>query len=200
MLAHDGTSGEGNTMTSPNDPKARIKPSKYWCFTVFNKTVNEVANELERGTSAMVLGFETCPTTGRKHIQGFCIFINRKRPLETYKAMKASWRRMSGTIREAAEYCIKEDDKPYIKGHDILFPKEYLKRDEVVSKVKQECKANKNEVYKYLYKLMFVSQRIKPISGERQQKEYCDIIYNLAFPSNGFSWLEQHEDVLDILR
>ena len=60
---------EGNTRTLQNKPKKHRK----WCFTLFNYTehdINTMKNYFKSPTKYM-FGVEICPTTGKKHLQGY---------------------------------------------------------------------------------------------------------------------------------
>lgn len=69
-----GDSGEGNTSASP-ESKRRDVHRKYWCFTFFYFVEDDrflsLLARLEITFRRGIFGFENCPTTDRKHIQGF---------------------------------------------------------------------------------------------------------------------------------
>jgi len=183
-MAHDGTlcvGEEGNTSPPPNKALTRVNPSRYWCFTVYNMSVNDVIAVLERGTR-YVIGEEICPSTGKLHLQCFLISEKRIRPLEKYAALKAHWERMKGTVRQAAEYCMK-DGKYVEKGLGEYV--EFWSVDEVVQEV---LKLKRKKVLPFLYNSMFVTKKIKLLKGEKQQKEYCQMIMDLAYPEKSFNW------------
>ena len=183
-MDHDGTlcdGEEGNTSPPLNKALTRVNPSRYWCFTVYNMSVNDVIDALERGTR-YVIGEEICPSTKKLHLQCFMISEKRIRPLEKYSALKAHWERMKGTVRQAAEYCMK-DGKFVTKGLEEYV--EFWSIDEVIQEV---LKVRKAEVWPFLYKCMFVTKKIKLLKGERSQKEYCQMIMDLAYPEGSFNW------------
>jgi len=69
-----GDLGEGNTTATPKS-KSRDVQRKYWCFTFFYSVEDarflSLLARLEITFCRGIFGFETCPTTGRNHIQGF---------------------------------------------------------------------------------------------------------------------------------
>lgn len=61
-----------------------------WCFTLHDYTDKDIARiKTITGVSYMIIGDETCPTTGRKHLQGFISFIHqRSTSLSNFKKLK----------------------------------------------------------------------------------------------------------------
>lgn len=106
--------GEGNTNSSPSDAKTkRCVPSKYWCFTYFYKetdnleTLETILNKIAK---KWIFGFEECPSTGKKHLQGYLEFKFKSRPLETklLQDYKMHWEKRRGTADKNIEYCSKD--------------------------------------------------------------------------------------------
>lgn len=87
--------------------------SKYWCFTWNNYTeenVELVKSSTERDADYVVFGYETCPTTGTPHLQGYIEFRTRKK-FETVRRLwnpSVHWEPRRATQEEAILYCKKE--------------------------------------------------------------------------------------------
>lgn len=79
--------------------------SKAWCFTDFKK----LTDWSKVGASYCVVGVETCPKTGKSHLQGYLEFETNKR-LSALKKIdpEAHFEPRKGTGAQAAEYCKKE--------------------------------------------------------------------------------------------
>lgn len=101
--------------------------SKHWCFTLNNYTEVDYAQLLGAPHDYVVIGKEV-GENGTPHLQGYIIFVNRKRLSGCKKINpRAHWEMKSknSTVREAAEYCKKDGkffedgnlpDDPHIKG------------------------------------------------------------------------------------
>lgn len=92
--------------------------AKRWCFTIFGVEKDEfkekiVEDEYLKGICAE----ETCPNTGRKHLQGFMYFKKRQR-FSVIRLMFEKWHIevAKGSDDENYKYCTKEDGDPYIWG------------------------------------------------------------------------------------
>jgi len=101
----------GNTKPSPK----RCVPSKFWCFTLNNYKIEDLET-LETSFHTFchfwVFGKEKAPTTGMIHLQGYCEFKVKTRPLEvtSLKQLKIHWEKRKGTRYQAYIYCTKEND------------------------------------------------------------------------------------------
>lgn len=87
-----------------------------WCFTSYHIDKAECIQDIE--CEYMIFQHEICPTTGRKHLQGFLRFKNPRTFGGVQKVFKCalntgdthiSYRR--GTPDQALDYCLKEDTK-----------------------------------------------------------------------------------------
>lgn len=110
--------GGGNTRTPP----VRLSPSKKWCFTYNNYKKEELA-PMEtnlRGLGLFIMGFETAPTTGTPHIQGYIEFFKKCRPSECIKIKKIHWEKAKGSRNDNIIYCSKENN--YVTNFDIKKP------------------------------------------------------------------------------
>lgn len=65
----------------------------------------------------MIYGFETCPSTGTPHIQGYVVFKYQKRfnTLHNFN-QRIHWEVARGSHKKNIRYCSKEDPTPYEKG------------------------------------------------------------------------------------
>ncbi|QBX89268.1 replication associated protein [Apis mellifera virus-6] len=101
----------GNTKQLPTN---RINASKRWSFTFFEENgsngYNILEEELKKIGCDYILGKETCPNTGKKHIQGYVEFNSKIRPLEnkTLKSLKIHWEKSNGDRQSNINYCSKE--------------------------------------------------------------------------------------------
>jgi len=82
LLSGDiGDLGEGNTSATPKS-KNRDVQRKFWCFTFFYFVEDvrflSLLVRLEISFKRGIFGFENCPTTNRKHVQGFGVSSNSK--------------------------------------------------------------------------------------------------------------------------
>lgn len=82
---------------------------RHWCFTSYK-------DELEYKDDSMlymVYGREVCPSTGRRHLQGFVSF-NKRRKLGIAKKLlgdeQAHMEIKRGSVQEASDYCKKDGD------------------------------------------------------------------------------------------
>lgn len=96
-----------------------MSQGKRWCFTWFVEDEvegNTILTSLPSTDGPFVLGeyggaqLESCPTTGRVHIQGFCGWATNKR----FNSLQASlpgvhWESMKGTLEQNKRYCSKSD-------------------------------------------------------------------------------------------
>lgn len=101
---------EGNT--SPPQKKKRVTASLRWCFTFFtNEAIQTVMAPLAPWLQGWVVGVEVCPSTGRRHLQGYIKMKSKGRPMEgaTGAALPgAHWEKAKGTDAANFTYCTKE--------------------------------------------------------------------------------------------
>ncbi|QMW68657.1 replication-associated protein [Crucivirus-102] len=146
---------------------------KYWAFTLFyldDVMVETVETHLKPVCDKYVIGREVCPTTGRKHLQGFIALKGKgKRFSQVRDLIKCEWHLepCNGSEEQNIKYCSKEGN--YVKhGMKIdvevitnLFP--YQKLVEDIIKGKPDKRAvywfyeptgdiGKSELCKYLIK------------------------------------------------
>lgn len=86
--------------------------SKNWCFTLNNYTSQEVEaiNALVPDkVGYVVYGFETAPTTGTPHLQGYVQLVKKSQLTALTKMVKrANWLKAKGTPEQNFTYCTKE--------------------------------------------------------------------------------------------
>lgn len=86
--------------------------SKHWCFTVFVDSYDEAESLLQRArdkSEYLIFGREICPSTGRRHLQGYVAFKTRTKFSSCRNYIPgAHFERMRGSSAEAAEYCKKD--------------------------------------------------------------------------------------------
>lgn len=80
-----------------------------WCFTSYDVSKPPVFNENVH--EYLIYGKETCPTTGRQHLQGYIRYKNRKRFAGVKKELPGAHIEGSrGSPKEASDYCKKDGD------------------------------------------------------------------------------------------
>lgn len=117
--ARHNTNHSYNVMARRNERGVRAKRSRRWTFTLFGFRPNSVIRlrELGRGNDVryLIFGREVCPTTGRRHLQGYVQFPNA-RSLDGVKSLLGRELRgihleaARGTGSENRKYCSKEND------------------------------------------------------------------------------------------
>lgn len=90
-----------------------------WCFTSFRTDWEENWNTVGKmlastlGVGYIIYGKETCPETGKKHIQGYVEFAKKKTMKGAQQAIgdpNAHMEGARGTGEQASDYCKKEGD------------------------------------------------------------------------------------------
>jgi len=99
---------EGNTV--PLSSKKQVSRKTFYCFTVYNYESFEV--ELNRQLKLLckkyVYGHETCPTTDRKHLQGFLALKKPARITEIKLPGNPHLEPTIGSEEQNERYCSKE--------------------------------------------------------------------------------------------
>lgn len=92
----------------------KLTQSKNWCFTDFELLdIEKIYNENKDIVRYMCRGLEVCPTTGRKHYQGWVQFLNKKRMggvKRLFGSKKISVRACKGDEYSNDAYCKKDND------------------------------------------------------------------------------------------
>lgn len=113
-LAPVAPRGGGNTKPPPK--KKRCNSAKKWCFTWHGSDGSRILTFQERVRALCVMAHfqeEVCPTTGAEHLQGFLVFKEKRRPIETFKDIDSTihWEIMRGTIDQNMVYTTKDYTK-----------------------------------------------------------------------------------------
>ena len=90
-----------------------IPQTRHWCFTLNNwEPEHDIALQNAAASfTYLIYGYEKCPTTGTKHLQGYVVFPVKKRFPEAKALLPSDHIHIEptkGTPQEAAEYCKKE--------------------------------------------------------------------------------------------
>ncbi len=81
-----------------------VVQGKFWCFTDFQCR----EDYSDWGTTYLIYGVETCPSTGKKHHQGYCEFPGNQRNTTLGKKFGCHFERRQGKAEQAIDYCKKE--------------------------------------------------------------------------------------------
>jgi len=120
-------------------PKQDLQSNR-WCFTIFPDAiamtlddqrylVSEIMESLAELCVWMIAGLETCPTTGRQHLQCFALFEGRHRFTELKKFHPSiHWEKAKGDNQSQWDYCTKEDKDPSVWGTRPEEPKDKAAR------------------------------------------------------------------------
>lgn len=102
--------GSSQDREKKEEKKSRIAASKKWTFTYFYGNEKEMSDCLDKikKLGEYYVGEEICPTTQKKHLQGFVNFTKACRPIETIGIKSIHWEKMKGSIEQNYEYCGKE--------------------------------------------------------------------------------------------
>lgn len=103
--------------------KLKLGKSRAICWTLHDYTMEEVevARQIAADATYMVWGYEECPTTKKKHLQGFVCWEN-PRSLDKFKdtlSSRTHLEKMRGTHKQASDYC-KYDDYPVCKVPNVF--------------------------------------------------------------------------------
>lgn len=98
---------EGNSISSI--PK-QISPSKRWVFTYNNYTLQDCSSivlTLQENCNVAICGKEV-GESGTPHLQGYCEFRKKVRPIGLFHTDKIWWQKAKGKREENLGYCIKQ--------------------------------------------------------------------------------------------
>lgn len=117
--------GEGGATTPPSEGVRLVLPdtsepvpkelgeARGICFTVYKyeEVIDELREEMKKASYG-VFGYETCPDTGRPHLQCYIHYKNQRSLMALSKKFgKCHVEKARGTPRQASDYC-KYDDYP----------------------------------------------------------------------------------------
>lgn len=104
--------GGGNTRPPLLTKKKQISPAIYWCFTWNNYPEDWQDLIVPKIQSSGLFGCQPeVGENGTPHIQGWCAFSEKLRPLSLGLPKKISWRKMKGTVEQNVPYCSKDKTK-----------------------------------------------------------------------------------------
>lgn len=98
--------------------------ARNYCFTVFDEDykatiANHLNEQLIVGLKYVIIGREVCPKTDKVHMQCYAEFqhpISLKTAQRRMMCDGAHFESRRGTATEASNYCMKEDEEPFIWG------------------------------------------------------------------------------------
>lgn len=125
--------------------KPRIR-SRNWCFTSFNiKDLTPVWNEYNDIIRYLCYGYETCPTTNKKHIQGWIQFYTQKDIGKVQRILglgKIHLEKCKGNEYDNDKYCKKSNN---FKHHgEFKFQGERTDLENVYKKIVRENQTREN--------------------------------------------------------
>lgn len=145
-------------------PDEALKPGKQFkkiFFTLHNYSATDATNILRFfKPKKYIIGFEVCPTTGRKHLQGYLDFKRGVR-WETIRKQFKDMRfwKVYGNVKQNYDYCSKEGD--FITN---ITEEDWLTFQEILNKKILE------EEYKDVVWKEFQEKVIKILNGPKSQR------------------------------
>lgn len=170
---------EGNTETSANK---RNTQRNYYCFTLFPDDINRletVETRLSEIAKKWIFGIEECPTTGRKHLQGFMALKKKMRITELKLPFNPHCEACLGTEEQNIKYCSKDKN---VKSFGYPKPVITIKQDEF------------NLLQKTIYELFLAPVEKRKIywfydeiggSGKSDMCKYLVVHHQVLFCNNG---------------
>jgi hypothetical protein len=88
-----------------------------FCGTMYNMTKSEFQTYVtdKLNIQYMIAGYETCPSTGKKHIQFYIELKKKKRERTIGKILQCFVKQCYGTHQENVDYCTKEDRAGFLE-------------------------------------------------------------------------------------
>lgn len=132
----ESSKGEGNTINSPSPKKHQISPAKLWCFVLNNYTdidISECSSKFKVVCNSCVFSKEV-GESGTPHLQGFCEFKVKCRPISHGLTERIKWIKCKGNKAQNVDYCSKDGDivfsigipKPVVKVEASMLRQEQL--------------------------------------------------------------------------
>ncbi|GAC77845.1 replication protein, partial [uncultured marine virus] len=124
MAANSSNSSKGKSGNT-----RQISPSKHWCFTLNNYTIEDIELICSNSSIEKYIFQEEVGELGTPHLQGYMKFKTKVRPKSVFKTNKISWGKTKD-IKASIVYCQKEDTragKIFTKGIKIIKPLKCLK-------------------------------------------------------------------------
>lgn len=110
VIQEEDSSSAAGSQEGPVRKKSReIAPAKNWCFTWhFEEEPPDVNWSGLPGVAGGIVGQEVCPTTNRKHLQGYLQFEHKTRPFSLSLPKTVHWEAAKGSPAANYTYCSKE--------------------------------------------------------------------------------------------
>lgn len=191
----EGIQRGGNTSPPSDDAlranvlKEKSKIAKGWCFTVFMKQENVLCQDLlplyrsfqMEYNSELVAGLETCPSTGRKHVQAYVKFPKKQRGFARIKKYwpNAHIEVAKGDSNSNLDYCTKENNIifcnlekviPLINGPEEFFNKFERDLNELLGD------HFKVLVREFVLREMFVNKTTKVLHSSSAQNDFINSV------------------------
>lgn len=123
--------------------KKQISCSKNWCFTLNNYTeddINMISSIVPEICTLCVVGKEV-GASGTPHLQGFCSFKVKCRPMSLLLSPKIHWEKCKGNAAQNIAYCEKDDDVIIRHGLPAKIKVHKMERQwqlDILDKIKEE--------------------------------------------------------------
>jgi len=128
------TSNSSNSSKGKSGNTRQISPAKHWVFTLNNYTEENINFLMEHSSIEQLSFQEETGESGTPHLQGYCKFKTKRRPLNIFKNnFKAHWEKCKD-VSAAIEYTQKPDTRTgrqFVKGLRIVRPLKVLKREQL---------------------------------------------------------------------
>ena len=114
MLENSSNSSKDSGNTNSESPLKsgvkQISPSKKWCFTLNNYTDEIISSIVPTFCNNCKTAFfsKEVGESGTPHLQGYCEFSKKVRPLSIFKSTLFHWEKARGTFMDNYEYCTKD--------------------------------------------------------------------------------------------
>jgi len=112
--------GNTNSISSPQVAvKKQICPSKKWCFTLNNYTEDIISSIIPVFKDKCDTAFysKEVGESGTPHLQGYCEFSKKVRPLSVFKLPNFHWEKAKGTFDDNLAYCTKDSPLCFKHGN-----------------------------------------------------------------------------------
>lgn len=110
--------GGGNIKPPPNSKVKQINPAKRWCWVLNNwddTDVSAISASLLTLCQCALFGAEV-GDSGTPHLQGYCEFLIKCRPISHGLTERISWHKCKGNRESNIRYCSKENNVLFSMG------------------------------------------------------------------------------------
>ncbi len=205
------TASGGNTKTpesneaAGDNKKVQISPAKRWCFTIFNfdeKDWKRQISSMFQRYDKFIVGLEICPKTLNTHLQGFCEFNKKERPLTRFAKVFPGihFEKTKGTVNDNLKYCSK--DKDYIlQGYTIVKPftvSEILEFADEEKVFEGDTYMTKTKFHDWVFMLINERKLAYP-SSIRRMKDVCDVAYMFRGGNDKSESVDKETRLLDMM-